>query len=219
MHDIALIRSNVLTPAGDRSFATREALLIRDGRIEAVGSEEEIRAKAPPRTEFRDLDGRTVAPGFVDAHIHPIFYGLGLEGVPCLPPRVSSIADLRREVAAAIATAPGGSWIWGQGYDDTRLDEQRHPTREDLDDVSRDRAVVLTRVCGHMCVANSRALELAGVYARTPDPPGGRIEHGPDGEPTGLLLETAEELVLRHVVHGRDAVERAIGRVSDDLLQ
>jgi predicted amidohydrolase YtcJ len=70
-----------------------------------------------------------------------------------------------------------------------------------------------------MCVANSRALELAGVDAGTPDPPGGRVERDAEGEPTGLLLENAEELVLRHVVHGRGAVERAIRRVSDDLLR
>src|SRR5207248_1675177 len=110
-------------------------------------------------------------PGFIDAHIHPIFYGLSLEGVPCLPPSVRSIADLQRGVAERVARSADGEWIWGQGYDDTRLEERRHPTRDDLDGVSPGRPVVLTRVCGHMCVANSRALELAGVDERTPDPP------------------------------------------------
>jgi predicted amidohydrolase YtcJ len=217
---LALTNARVLTfEQGDAGLAAAEALLIVDGLIAATGSEEEIRARAPSRTEVRDLDGRTVVPGFVDAHIHPIFHGLSLEGVPCLPPRVSSIADLRREVEQTAAAAPEGEWVWGQGYDDTRLEERRHPRREDLDGVSGGRPVVLTRVCGHMCVANSRALEFAGVDARTPDPPGGRIERDADGEPTGLLLENAEELVLRHVVHGRVAVERALRRVSDDLLR
>ncbi|MFL5736769.1 MAG: amidohydrolase [Actinomycetota bacterium] len=217
---LALTHARVLTlEQGDAGLVPGEAALIVDGVIAAVGSEEEIRARAPAGTEFRGLDGRTVVPGFVDAHIHPIFHGLSLEGVPCLPPRVNSIADLRLEVERTAAAAPDGAWVWGQGYDDTRLEERRHPRREDLDDVSGGRPVVLTRVCGHMCVANSRALELAGVDARTPDPPGGRIERDADGEPTGLLLENAEELVLRHVVHGRDAVERAIRRVSDDLLR
>jgi predicted amidohydrolase YtcJ len=216
---IALVGGRVLDARG-RGMGTHEAVLIRDGVIEVVGSDEEIRAEASSRgTEFHDLDGRTVLPGFVDAHIHPIFYGLSLEGVPCLPPRVNSIGDLRREVTERAAAAPDGAWVWGQGYDDTRLEQNRHPRREDLDDVSGGRPVVLTRVCGHMCVANSRALELAGVGAGTPDPQGGRIERDADGEPTGLLLETAEELVLRHVVHGRDAVQRAIRRVSDDLLR
>jgi predicted amidohydrolase YtcJ len=197
---IALVGGQVLVARG-RGLETNEAVLIRDGLIQAVGSESEIREKAASTTEFRDLDGRTVVPGFVDAHIHPIFYGLSLEGVPCLPPRVNSVANLRREVAQRAAEAPDGAWIWGQGYDDTRLEERRHPRREDLDDVSGGRPVVLTRVCGHMCVANSRALELARVDSRTPDPPGGRIERDSDGEPTGLLLENAEELVLQHVVH------------------
>jgi predicted amidohydrolase YtcJ len=216
---IALVGGHVLDARG-RGMGTHGAVLFRDGVIEAVGSDEEIRARASRRdTEFLDLDGRTVVPGFVDAHIHPIFYGLSLEGVPCLPPRVSSIGDLRREVAERAAAARDGAWVWGQGYDDTRLKEKRHPRREDLDGVSGGRPVVLTRVCGHMCVANSRALELASVNKSTPDPPGGRIERDADGEPTGLLLENAEELVLRHVVHGRGAVGRAIRRVSDDLLQ
>jgi predicted amidohydrolase YtcJ len=135
-----------------------------------------------------------------------------------MPPLVTSIADLRREVRRRALRADGGEWIWGQGYDDTRLAERRHPTRDDLDEPSAGRPVVLTRVCGHMCVANSRALELAGVDSSTPDPPGGRIERDPAGEPTGLLLETAEALVLRHVTSGRDRVLRALGRVSQDLL-
>ena len=214
---VALLDGTVLAPRSN-GFAATDAVLIRDGVIDAVGSEEEIRAKAPDGTEFRGLDGRTVVPGFVDAHIHPIFYGLSLEGVPCLPPRVNSIDDLRREVEERAASASDGEWVWGQGYDDTRLEERRHPSRADLDDVSHGRPVVLTRVCGHMCVANSRALEVAGVDARTSDPPGGRIARKADGEPTGLLLETAEDLVLKHVVHGRDRVQDAIRRVSDDLL-
>jgi predicted amidohydrolase YtcJ len=132
---------------------------------------------------------------------------------------VTSISDLRREVAdRASRTAPGG-WIWGQGYDDTRLDERRHPTREDLDSVAPHHPVVLTRVCGHMCVANSRALELAGVDAATADPPGGRIDRDARGRATGLLLEAAEELVLRHVTRDRSQMRRALGRVSDDLLR
>jgi predicted amidohydrolase YtcJ len=194
-------------------------MLIRGGAIAAVGSEDEVRTKASSGTEFRDIGGRTVVPGFIDAHIHPIFYGLSLDGVPCLPPRVSSIEDLRREVAERVSRTPDGQWVWGQGYDDTRLEEQRHPTRDDLDGVSSERPVVLTRVCGHMCVANSRALELAGVDDRTPDPAGGRIDRDAAGRPTGLLLETAEELVLRHVIHERADIVRALRRVSEDLLR
>ena len=217
----ALMNATVVRPVAGSATEIRraQALLIRDGTIAAVGSVDEVRERASAGTEFVEMRGRTIVPGFVDAHIHPIFYGLSLEGVPCLPPRVNSIDDLRREVRERALRAGDQEWIWGQGYDDTRLAEGRHPTREDLDEPSAGRPVVLTRVCGHMCVANSRALALAGVDASTPDPPGGRIERDPSGEPTGLLLETAEALVLRHVNSGRERVLRALRRVSDDLLR
>jgi predicted amidohydrolase YtcJ len=220
---LALVNARVLTPVrgGDRTgtpLARADAVLVRDGAIVTVGSNDEIRRRAPRGTEFVDVHGRAVLPGFVDAHIHPIFYGLSLQGVVCLPPRVASIADLQREVRARVAGAADGAWIWGQGYDDTRLVERRHPTRFDLDAASAGHPVVVTRVCGHMCVASSRALELAGIDARTPDPAGGSIERDATGEPTGLLLETAEQLVLRHVSMGRADVLAALGRVSDDLL-
>ena len=217
----ALMNANVLTPvAGSASELHRaEAILMRDGAIAWVGSEHEVRERAPAGTEFVDLRGRTVVPGFVDAHIHPIFYGLSLEGVPCLPPDVTSIADLQHGIEERALGGETDDWIWGQGYDDTRLVEGRHPTRDDLDLPAAGRPVVLTRVCGHMCVANSRALELAGIDATTPDPPGGRIERDAAGEPTGLLLETAESLVLRHVSSEREHVLRALRLVSDDLLR
>ena len=216
----ALMNADVVSPVEGSAAEIRRAraLLILGGEIAAVGSEDEVRERAPAGIEFVDMHSRTIVPGFVDAHIHPIFYGLSLEGVPCLPPTVNSIADIRREVRRRALRAESGEWIWGQGYDDTRLVEGRHPTREDLDEPSAGRPVVLTRVCGHMCVANSRALELAGIDASTPDPPGGRIERDARGEPTGLLLETAEALVLQHVTSGRERVLRALRRVSDDLL-
>src|SRR3954463_1892360 len=91
----ALMNANVVTPVAGSASEIRpaRALLIRDGTIEAVGSEDEVRERASAGTEFVAMQGRTIAPGFVDAHIHPIFYGLSLEGVPCLPPRVNSITD------------------------------------------------------------------------------------------------------------------------------
>src|SRR3954471_7725539 len=114
----ALMNANVLTPVhrSTTRIGRARAILIRDGTIAAVGSDEEVRERASARTEFVDMRGRTIAPGFVDAHIHPIFYGLSLDGVPCLPPRVTSIADLRREVRQRALRAHREEWIWGQGY-------------------------------------------------------------------------------------------------------
>src|SRR5215210_955785 len=131
----AFTNANVLTPVAGSASALRraETVLIREGAIVAVGSEREVRELAPAGTEVVDLHGRTLVPGFVDAHIHPIFYGLSLQGVPCLPPDVTSIADLRRGIEERVLSAGTDEWLWGQGYDDTRLAEGRHPTRDDLD--------------------------------------------------------------------------------------
>ena len=144
-----------------------------------------------PKTRVVDLRGRSLLPGFIDAHCHLTDYGMYLTGVDCRYPAVHSIADIQEKIRAAAETTPLGQWIRGWAYDHRKLREGRHPTRWDLDPVAPHHPVILYRTCFHIAVANSRALELAGITRETPDPQGGRIVRDVNGEPTGVLMDAA----------------------------
>jgi predicted amidohydrolase YtcJ len=153
-------------------------------------------------TAVVDLDGRTLLPGFVDAHGHLKNVGFQALAADLLPPPdsdVDSIAVLQSKLRAWGEGEPSHTlgWIVGFGYDDAQIEERRHPTRDDLDAVSSDRPVFIIHQSGHLYVANSKLLELAGVSATTDDPPGGVIRRRPDSrEPDGVLEETALMPVL-----------------------
>lgn len=177
-----------------------EAISLRGERIEAVGSSDEIMALVEDTTVVNDLRGRTLLPGFIDAHGHFPFSGLSVISADLNSPpigdkrRMSDVLDALRQRAAAVEE---GDWVFGMGYDDTLLAEGRHPTRAELDSVSQRHPVVALHISGHMLVANSRALSLAGISADTPDPVGGVIGRLPGSrEPNGLLEETARMDVL-----------------------
>jgi predicted amidohydrolase YtcJ len=188
-----------------------EAIAVgEDGRIAYVGALDG--APAGPHVRRIDLEGRTLLPGFNDAHVHIWKLGLLLtvqvdargEAAPTIPAIIDAFAERAR-------STPPGAWLTGRGYNEAELPEHRHPTRADLDAASRAHPIALTRTCGHMLVANSRALELAGITRDTPDPAGGLIARDERGEPTGLLQETAQGLVARIIPDYDDAtLARAI---------
>ena len=187
------INGSVLTMDVDNRVV--EALATRGDRIEAVGSTEEIMALAGEGTEVIDLRGRALLPGFIDAHGH--FPGSGLKVVAAdlnSPPigTLTSMDEVLVAMAQQAEKTPVGQWVSGFGYDDTLLEEQRHPTRAELDAVSSEHPVVAMHISGHMVVANSLALAEVGIVADTPDPEGGVIGRLPGSrEPNGLLEETA----------------------------
>ncbi|MDI3339955.1 MAG: amidohydrolase [Sphaerobacter sp.] len=193
--DVVFLNGRVLTmdPAQPRA----SAVAVLGNRIVAVGDDATVRAEARTNTRVIDLGGRTLLPGLNDNHCHPMYYGFNLAKVDASPRSTPTLDTLLERYAEAAATRPAGSWIQGWGYDDTRLDVQRHPTRWDLDRVTPNHPAILTRTCGHMSVVNSVALRMAGITAETPDPPGGRIVRDEHGEPTGLLQEHAQDLVRR----------------------
>jgi predicted amidohydrolase YtcJ len=178
---------------------TATAVLVEDGRIAAIGDDADVLERAGGRAEVLDARGGVVSPAFIDAHVHAFDYAISSLKVSLLPPHVDRFDVLKRRLADRAASDPGDGWIVGEGYDDMRLAERRHPSRLDLDEAVPDRPVIVTRVCGHMSVANSRALEVVGIDAATPDPPGGAIVRDGAGVPTGLLLEEAQSLVSEHV--------------------
>ncbi|MGW9210262.1 amidohydrolase [Embleya sp. NPDC055664] len=203
--DLVMINGRVLTV--DTAFTIAEALAVRAGRIVAVGSDAEIRPLIGPDTTVIDLAGRSALPGIDDSHLHACAFGATRPplAVDVSHPAVGSIADITAAVARHAATLPPDAWVIGNGWDVGYLAEcgpsatggarTRTPHRRDLDAVVNDRPVLLYEFTGHTAWLNSRALELAGIDRHTVAPPGGIIELDPDGEPTGLLREGAQNLV------------------------
>lgn len=184
----------------DSSNRIVEAISVRDDRIEALGTSDEMLALVGDQTTVIDLRGRTLMPGFIDAHGH--FPGSALTEVAAdltSPPvgNKLSVADVLQALKEqADKTAPG-DWVRGFGYDDTLLKEMRHLTRTDLDQVSTEHPVAAMHVSGHMVVTNSLALELVDIDASTPNPVGGVIgRREGTQEPNGLLEETARIPVM-----------------------
>lgn len=193
----------------DERFRTAEAVAIRAGRVLAVGRERDIRRLAGRRTRVLDAGGGTVLPGINDSHVH--LNSLGLNFPPfSYNVDTATIDELVAIVAGAVAAAPSaGTWIRGQGWNDNRL--PRPPRRSDLDPVSGDHPVILTDFSFHAVAVNSVALRLAGITRDTVPPPGGVIEKDADGEPTGVLRETAQGLVRAVVpAYTLDEVARSI---------
>ncbi|MCP5167368.1 MAG: amidohydrolase [Pseudomonadales bacterium] len=178
---------------------TAQAVAVKDGKILAVGQEAEVRKTAGANTQEIDLGGATMLPGFVDSHGHAYLIGIQATTANLLPPPdgngkdIASLQALLTDWAANNKeTVEKIGWIAGFGYDDSQLAEQRHPTREELDKVSTELPVLIFHQSGHLGVANSKALEIAGVTAETKDPEGGvfRRQEGSQ-EPNGVMEEYA----------------------------
>lgn len=172
-----------------------EAVGVIGDRIVAVGSREMVEAALPRGYRTLDLAGAFCMPGFNEAHNHMIGFGTALGHVQAGYPEVRSIEDIKRNIAERAKQVPAGTWIMGRGYDDNKLDERRHPNRYDLDAAAPEHPVMVVNGSGHLSAVNSLALQLAGVTKDTPDPEGGHIVRDEHGEATGVLHETAQELV------------------------
>ena len=166
-----------------------EAVATIQGRISFAGGEEEAQILIGPDTRIVDLNGGAMYPGFTDSHIHVL--GVGQRERTLNLDSVTSIADLAEAVRAYAANAGEGAIIGGRGWIETHWPEERFPTRQDLDAVAPDNPVILVRADGHALVANSLALELAGITRDSIAPDGGEILFDTDGEPTGMLIDTA----------------------------
>ncbi|HXG23062.1 MAG TPA: amidohydrolase, partial [Chthonomonadales bacterium] len=176
------------------------ALAIERGRIVAVGKEEEILPLAGTGTRVFNLQGHTLVPGFNDCHMHILPYGLDLAQADLSPAAgVTNVPQLIAALRQWADSNPHSEWILGSRYDQNIFPGAAHPTRTDLDAAISDRPVYIVQTSKHAGVANSAALKLAGISRNTPDPKGGQIVRNADGEPTGVLLESAMSLVARHI--------------------
>jgi len=172
-----------------------EAVACLGSRIVAVGSNGDIRKWIGPSTEVIDVGGRLVLPGFNDAHVHFFSGGENLAGVQLRDAK--SEAEFRRRIAEFAAKQPAGRWITGGGWDHENWTPARLPTRQLIDAVTVGHPVFVNRLDGHMALANSEALKVAGITRDTPDPPGGTIVRDASGEPTGVLKDAAMDRVDR----------------------
>ncbi len=187
--DTVFYNANVLTM--DPSHPRASAVACRGEYIAAVG-DNSLRSTG---TREIDCQGQTLLPGFHDAHCHFISLANSLVNLDCSPTTVNSIKDIQALIAARAKTIPPDEWIVGEGYDDFRLLEKRHPNRRDLDQVSPNHPVRLNHRSRHAVVLNSKALELAGISIETPEPPGALFERSLEtGEPTGLMFEMTRYL-------------------------
>lgn len=188
---LAIINAKIWTANPLQPWA--EAVMVQDGTITAVGRTEEIRHYIGPGTKVLDLDGQLVIPGFIDNHTHFMtggFYLLGVDLRACATP-----ADFTGHIKEKAALTPPGIWLTGGNWDHEVWPAAQLPTKKLIDDVTPDNPVFVTRTDLHMGLANSAALKLAGITAATSDPVGGVIVRDETGEPTGILKDTAMDLV------------------------
>lgn len=184
----------------DENNLYADTFFVKDGRIMAVGTENDVMQAVAEVCEdsfdIVDLEKKRVIPGLIDSHMHVMILADYSKQISCLPPLINSIEDLKKAVKKVRESMPKSGWILGWGYDEGKLAEHRAPNKNDLDEVAADVPVFIMRTCVHIASVNSKALELAGIDRNTADPIGGHIEKDENGEPTGVLLETAKELVL-----------------------
>lgn len=198
MTDMILYNGSVYTMAapGERAGA----IAISGNRIAAVGSLDDVKGLADGRTRMIDLQGKCVLPGFIDSHCHVALTGLELEKVPLRGAR--SIGELQQALRDYIRErgVPEGTWVVGSGYDQLLFAEKRQPNREDLDAVSTRHPIMVDRVCGHIGAANSLALARVGFDERTViEGEGGILEKDANGRLTGVVVETARDVLANRI--------------------
>jgi len=185
-----LIVENAVIYTVNRAQPVAKALAVRGERIVAVG--DSVAQQAGPRTRRIDARGQTIVPGLIDSHVHMPGLGALLESKDLR--HVKTVAEIGEYVKSQVAQRARGEWVTGRNWDQTNWGGV-FPTAADLDKVAPSHPVFLTRVDGHAGWANTRALELAGITAATPDPPGGKIIKDANGKPTGVLIDRAQGLV------------------------
>ena len=213
--DLILVNGTVITVDAADSIA--QGVAVSGGKIVAVGASRDMRALANGRTQVIDLHGRTVTPGLIDTHVHfsetADLFSINLSDVA-----ITKIDDVVKRVAERVATAKGGEWIRGSGWDEGKLAERRYVLASDLDKVASNNPVWLEHTTGHYGVANSYALKLAEVRKVTPDPPAGTIDRDVQGNPTGVMKEAAQGLVTRLVPpFTRDQQRQGLVKMIEDF--
>ncbi len=196
----------------------QEAVAIKGNKIVAVGSSEEIMLFVGAETRVIDLEGKSLLPGFIDAHLHLTIYGTNLLGVSCVDPHIKSLEDIFKDIKKKVSNTKSGEWVRAWGFDENNVVENRYPTKEELDLISTDHPIVIIRTCNHTSIANSKALELAGYSKRTKSPKGGIVEKDNSGELTGRLIENAHMELFNVAAYTDEELKKAMKLASDTFI-
>jgi len=203
----------------DDAVPDGEAVAVLDGKILAVGSNNEIDAYIGSDTKVIDLDGQLAIPGFIDSHVH--FSGIGTAQLQLRLMAVANWDEVVEMVAAAVAEAEPGELISGRGWHQEKWDRTPEPNVDGLpfhgtlDAVSPDNPVLLAHASGHATYANGRAMEMAGIDRNTPDPPGGEIVRDSEGNPIGVFRERAGRLLEAARANAKETDPRVVMELAD----
>jgi len=219
--DLIMKNANILTL--DEANTVAGSVAIHEGRIIGVWKdseppEDEIRRT--DKTEVIDLQGKTLIPGFIDTHNHLLGYAQVMNFVKCGPPLVKNVNDLLNKISIKANDSEKDEWVFGFGYDDTALAEQRHVTRAELDQAVPDQPVFVAHISGHLGVANSKALELAGINEDIKDTEMGHYGRDENGRLNGVLYEKD---AISRVTKGQkqaspNQVLESVGRAAKEYL-
>ncbi len=194
-----------------------EAMVVREGRIVAVGARDELAARYPDAHRIA-VDGAAIVPAFNDCHMHILPLGIDLGKADLRG--CASVGEIQQRLRAWMDENPDAEWILGRAYDQNLLPGGQHLTRRDLDAVCAEKPIYINHVSKHGAAANSVALQIAGITRETPDPSDGVILRDETGEPTGILLESAASLVAKHVPKPQGAeLTAAVHRACEDLAR
>lgn len=193
--DLVITNAKVWTV--DKSRPSAEAVAVLGDRIVAVGSNSEIATWRGPRTKVIQAEGKLLLPGFNDAHVHFLSGGIELDSVQLTD--ATSKEEFARRIGQRARKTPKGEWIVGGDWDETKWKPQEIPSKDLIDSLTPDTPVFVSRYDGHMVLANSLALRLAGITAQTPDPPGGVIVRDAQGNPTGALKDAAMDMAAKAI--------------------
>lgn len=214
--DIIFHNGPVLTVDKDNSI--KESLAVKGNKILFVGTKNEALSYADGKTLMVDLKGRSLIPGFIDSHLHTAVLGTNSLAIDCRSPQVDSIEDIKKLIANAVKVIPKGQWIRGWGYDQSKLKEKRHPSRWDLDEVAPNHPVILTRVCAHASVHNTKSLQLIGITDDSQPVPGGVLVKE-KGKVTGLVKENSHMAAMRVSQFSTQELIHAMGVANDILIK
>ncbi|MCM3568612.1 amidohydrolase [Neobacillus mesonae] len=215
--DVIFLNGEVITVDADQSVV--EAVAVKENRIVYVGSNAGVSDWVGTETDVIDLQGKTLLPGFIDSHLHLLLYGANQLGVSCKAKHIDSVGAILEDLRKKAKETPKGEWVRAWGFNENAVKEKRFPTIAELDAISEDHPIIITRTCNHISVVNSKALEMANINENTPNPNGGVIEKDSIGALTGKLIEAANMEMSEIASYSESELLKAAKIASDHFIQ